>query len=56
MGKVILNLGETEFDIGLLLVGATRTKTCKRALHLKALSQTLSALPRLAKRKAWQLD
>jgi hypothetical protein len=27
MGKVILNPGETEFALGLLLVGATRTKT-----------------------------
>jgi hypothetical protein len=52
MGKVILNPGETEFALGLLLVGATRTKT----LHSHALSQTLSALPRLAKRRAWQLD
>jgi ATP-dependent exoDNAse (exonuclease V) alpha subunit len=27
MGKVILNPGETKFPFGLLLVGATRTKT-----------------------------
>jgi ATP-dependent exoDNAse (exonuclease V) alpha subunit len=27
MGKVILNPGKTEFALGLLLVGATRTKT-----------------------------
>jgi hypothetical protein len=27
MGKIILNPGETEFALGLLLVGATRTKT-----------------------------
>jgi hypothetical protein len=27
MGKVILNQGETEFALGLLFVGSTRTKT-----------------------------
>jgi hypothetical protein len=45
LGKVILNAGETEFALGLLLVGATRTTT------FEAHSQTFSACPDWQKEK-----